>query len=571
LRNIAHLPGEIWLNLPLLLDVLADRHEARPALRSAEATLSYRELARRKNRFARWGRAQAIAKGDMVCLLMPNCADYLAIWLGLSQIGAVVALMNTNLTGELLRRAIAGTRPTHIITDRTLLPGLEAIGGELPRGASLWVAGAAPGCLRGLDITPYADTPLGGAEYTPIHARDTALLIFTSGTTGMPKAARISHYRVLEWSYWFAGIMGIEPSDCLYDCLPLYHSTGGVAGMGGVLVQGGTVVLRPRFSIRSFWPDIVQNGCTMFLYIGELCRYLVTAAPHELEAQHRLRLCCGNGLQADVWRRFVQRFRVPEILEFYASTEGNVSLYNCEGQPGAIGRVPAFLAHRFPVALIRCDPESGTVHRNAEGFCIRCDPDEAGEAIGRIPAGSAASPGAFDGYTDGSATAAKILRHVFVKGDAWFRTGDLMRQDRAGFYYFVDRMGDSFRWKGENVSTSQIAEVLGAAPGVTGAVVYGVAVPGAEGRAGMAAVTTGPGFTLDGLYAYLEAALPHYARPRFLRLCAALETTGTFKPVKAVLVREGYDAALTRDPLYIEDQAIRSYRRLGDAPGVAGC
>ena len=250
------------------------------------------------------------------------------------------------------------------------------------------------------------------------------------------------------------------PSDRMYCCLPMYHSIGGVVAIGAALVAGASVFIRERFSASRFWDDVADRDCTLFQYIGELCRYLVAAPPHPREQAHRLRLACGNGLRRDVWEAFQSRFGIPQILEFYAATEGSFSLYNAEGKPGAIGRIPSYLAHRFPVALVKFDVDTGAPARGPDGFCVRCAPDEPGEAIGKIAAGV----GRFEGYTDAEASAKKVLRNVFAEGDAWYRTGDLMRRDRAGFFYFVDRVGDTFRWKGENVSTGEVEEVIAACP-----------------------------------------------------------------------------------------------------------
>jgi len=343
----------------------------------------------------------------------------------------------------------------------------------------------------------------------------------------------------------------------MYDCLPLYHSVGGVVATGATLVGGGAVVLRERFSASSFWQDVVAERCTVFQYIGELCRYLLASPPQAQESQHALRLACGNGLRGDVWREFERRFRIPQILEYYAATEGNFSLYNCEGRAGAIGRIPPFLAHRLPVALVKFDLEAQAPARDASGRCVRCAPQEPGEALGQILAENGATH--FEGYTDEAASASKILRDVFAPGDAWYRTGDLMRQDEQGFFYFVDRVGDTFRWKGENVSTTEIAEVIAACPGVADATVYGVSVPGTEGRAGMAALVAAKGFELAELRRALAARLPDYARPLFVRIVSALELTGTFKLRKQELALEGYDPARVRDALYIDDPARGAY------------
>ena len=223
---------------------------------------------------------------------------------------------------------------------------------------------------------------LADAERRTVTIADPALLIYTSGTTGLPKAAYVSHRRVLEWSFWFAGLMDFGPDDRMYDCLPLYHSVGGVVATGALLVRGGSVLIRDKFSAQRFWDDVADRGCTLVQYIGELCRYLVNAPQHPKERAHRLRLACGNGLQADIWEKFQQRFAIPRILEFYAATEGNFSLYNVEGKVGAIGRVPSFLAHRFPLRLVRFDAVAAAPVRDARGFCIRCATNEIGEAIG---------------------------------------------------------------------------------------------------------------------------------------------------------------------------------------------
>jgi fatty-acyl-CoA synthase len=319
------------------------------------------------------------------------------------------------------------------------------------------------------------------------------------------------------------------------------------------------VLIRQRFSTSRFWDDIVEWDCTLFQYIGELCRYLINGAPHPRETEHRIRLCCGNGLRPDVWDEFKRRFRIPQILEFYAATEGNVSLYNCEGKPGAIGRVPSFLAHRFPVALIKCDINTGEPVRSSEGFCISCPANETGETIGKILDDSSGRGSNFEGYTDKDASNRKIVRNVFVNGDAWFRTGDLMRKDQRGYFYFVDRLGDTFRWKGENVSTTEVAETISTCPGVLEAVVYGVIVPGTEGRAGMAAVITSHDFDMAAFRQHVAVRLPEYAHPLFLRIREEIEMTSTFKPKKLDLAREGYDPAVTADAIYFNDRASQSF------------
>jgi len=357
----------------------------------------------------------------------------------------------------------------------------------------------------------------------------------------------------MQWSHWFAGMMDVRAEDRMYNCLPMYHSVGGVLATGAVLVGGGAVVIREKFSAREFWNDVVRWDCTLFQYIGELCRYLLHAAPHPLENEHRIRLCCGNGLRGDVWAAFKSRFHVPRILEFYAATEGNLSLFNVEGEPGAIGRIPFFLAHRFPAALVRFDVAAGDPVRNAQGFCVRSAPNEVGEALGRILEDRSSIGSRFEGYTSAEASEEKILRNVFAPGDAWFRSGDLMRQDEKGYFYFVDRIGDTFRWKGENVSTCEVSAAIAEFPGVKQAIVYGVAVPGADGRAGMATLVADGRIDLAAFRRHLIERLPEYARPLFLRMRSDVDVTGTFKHTKVHFIRQGYDPLTMAEVVYFND------------------
>jgi fatty-acyl-CoA synthase len=565
LERTAAIERNRFLTLPVLIGQLAERFGDAPALLSTDAVLSYRGLAAACHRYARWGLARGLGRGDTVCLVMANCPDYMAIWLGLSGIGATVALINTNLRGELLAHSVNLVAPRYVIAGASLGDVVRAVRALLAPGVECWVDGPGGGDLPRLDEA-LAGLPAEALRKMEVHApslEDRALFIYTSGTTGLPKAANVSHFRLMQWSHWFAGLIDVQTEDRMYDCLPMYHSVGGVVATGATLVGGGAVVLRQSFSASGFWKDVVAERCTLFQYIGELCRYLLAGPPQAEESRHALRVACGNGLRADVWRDFQQRFRIPQILEYYAATEGNFSLYNCEGRPGAIGRIPPFLAHRVPVALVKLDPEAALPARDAGGRCIRCSPHETGEALGEIVSANGASR--FEGYTDAVASASKILRDVFTPGDAWYRTGDLMRQDEQGFFYFVDRVGDTFRWKGENVSTTEVAGVIATCPGVTDVAVYGVSVPGTEGRAGMAALVVGEDFDLPALRCALLERLPDYARPLFIRIVTAIELTGTFKLRKQQFALEGFDPARVRDALYIDDAASNAYLPLDAA------
>jgi fatty-acyl-CoA synthase len=564
LERTAPISSHPTATLPALIDDLAYIFGAAPAFLDDNGSLSYRSLAQRCNRYARWALSQSIATGDVVCLLMLNCPDYMAIWLGVTRVGGIVALVNTNLVGEQLAHSVKIAAPKHIIVGAELVDALATVLPQIAPGVLCWTQGRNRYGFSRIDeaIQCVAGGTLHPREFQPPSITDRALYIYTSGTTGLPKAARVSHMRLMQWTHWFAGMMDTRSSDRMYNCLPMYHSIGGVVATGAMLVSGGSVVVRRRFSASHFWDEVVEWNCTLLQYIGELCRYLVNSPPHPREADHRIRVCCGNGLRPDIWQMFQRRFHIPQILEFYAATEANFSLYNCEGEPGAIGRIPSFLAHRFPVALIKIDPDAGEAIRDDEGFCIRCCTNEIGEAIGKIVDDGVHPGSRFEGYTDEAAADKKILRNVFATDDAWYRTGDLMRKDERGYFYFVDRVGDTFRWKGENVSTTEVAETVAACAGVVEAIVYGVPIPGTEGRAGMAAVVVTRDFDLIAFRQHLVQRLPEYARPLFLRVRDAIERTGTFKPRKQELVREAYNPELTSDPVYFDDRAGEVFVKL---------
>ncbi|HWG07022.1 MAG TPA: long-chain-acyl-CoA synthetase [Beijerinckiaceae bacterium] len=552
LERTSHLQNNPERTLPILIDELGQRYGDVVALVSDRECLSYKGLAARANRYARWGLNLDLQPGDVVGLMMPNRPEYLAIWLGITRIGGIVALLNTHLTGASLRHSVTVAQPKHVIVAAEFLNIFSNAMRDVPSKPLVWAHGETvervPRIDHEIESLPTIPLVLDGRRHVTLS--DPALYIYTSGTTGLPKAAHVSHQRLMSWSHWFAGMMDVVPGDRMYNCLPMYHSIGGVVAPASLLVAGGSVVVGEGFSASRFWADIARWDCTIFQYIGELCRYLVAAPETEAEQHHRLRLACGNGLRADVWAAFQNRFRIPRILEFYAGTEHNFSLFNVEGKPGSIGRVPSFLRHRFPVALIKLDPQTDEPIRNAEGHCVRCSAGEPGEAIGKYADDGSSR---FEGYTNPFETERKLIRNVFSEGDLWVRSGDLMCIDDKGYFYFVDRLGDTFRWKGENVATTEVSDAISKCPGVLDVCVYGVSVAGAEGRAGMAAIVTDSSFTLDGLHRQLVERLPDYAIPRFLRMADTLAATETFKKKKQDLMREGYDPSLTGDALYARD------------------
>lgn len=540
--------------LPLVIEEMAVRMGDVPALLSDAEHFTYKALMGRANQYARWALDQELAKGDVVCLLMANRPEYFAAWLGITSAGVAVSLLNTNLTGFPLAHSIRIVAPRGIITSSEFINTLAEILPQLEEAPAVWAHGADSTGFSRIDaeLANYTGDPLDTSERRSTTIDDLALYIYTSGTTGLPKAARVSHARVMQWSHWFTGMMDVQPIDRIYNCLPMYHSVGGVQAIGAMLVGGGSVVVREKFSASQFWDDIARWDCTLFQYIGELCRYLLHTGASANETQHRIRMACGNGLATDIWNDFKDRFRIPQILEFYAATEGNVSLFNVQGKRGAIGHIPAYLTHRFSPLLVMTDIESGEPLRDEQGLCIPSPVGQTGEALGKM-AGDSSNPGSrFEGYTSSEASEKKLLRNVITAGDAWFRTGDLMRKDEKGYYYFVDRMGDTFRRKGENVAASEVEEILSGFPGVQHANVYGVAVAGVEGRVGMAALAVDCALELAALRSYMIDRLPAYARPVFLRLRNEMNLTGTFKYSKTELIREGFDPNACKEVVYFD-------------------
>ncbi|MEE4278107.1 MAG: long-chain-acyl-CoA synthetase [Halieaceae bacterium] len=547
--------------VPDEIEELVDRHGASVAWIFEGQSWSYTDMEAFANRIANWAIQIGLEPGDAVALFMENRPEYVAIWYGLSKIGVVTGLINSNLAEESLAHCI------NIIEARLVIGGseqdeaLRSARGLIDGDPAVFTLGGSEGDDLEKALAGAADTRPDRSRREALLARDLCLYVYTSGTTGLPKAAKLAHARTRAMMRSFVAPCGITANDRIYITLPLYHGTGGICGVGQALMAGACIVLRRRFSASHFWDDVAEHDVTSIVYIGELCRYLVNSPPHPRERDHLVRTGFGNGLRPDIWQAFMDRFDVPHLVEFYGSTEGNVSLMNIDGKVGAVGRIPSYLEKNAfaNIAFVRFDVVEEHPLRDEHGFCMRTKPDEVGEAIGRVGKEVRTR---FDGYNDKAASEKKLLRDVFRKGDLWFRTGDLMKKDRDGYIYFVDRIGDTFRWKGENVSTGEVAECLARIPGITTANVYGVGLPGADGRAGMAAITTEGEVDFGGLYSELAKQLPAYAIPLFLRVQPQAATTGTFKYRKIELVKEGFDPALTKDPLWFLDAKKRCYARL---------
>jgi len=530
-----------------LLEERARKHADRPGILFEDQRYTWSEANGEVNRAARAFQEMGISKGDVVVLLMDNRPEFLFAITALNRLRAAGALVNTSITGTALAHAIRIVSPVAILAGQehrdkldSVLPQLEA-----PSKDKVWIQGESgtteAGDFRSFDelLDGKSDAPLPNLS-TP-RVDDRLGYIYTSGTTGLPKAAIIPNKRFMApGAFMGRSVLELEPDDVVYIATPLYHSVGMFLGWSGALTTGAALALRRKFSASNFWEDIHRFNVSAFLYIGELCRYLLNQPQHPRERDHRLRIAMGNGLRPDIWEEFQQRFRIPLIREFYGATEGINMTVNFTGRAGMVGR----LLNR--AVLLRCDLETGEPHRDTDGHCARVKEGETGLFAAPI---SAAIP--FDGYADEAATKKKVLENVLKDGDRYFNSGDLLTLHDDGWLSFADRVGDTFRWKGENVSTNEVAEILNGARGVLETNVYGVEVPGADGRAGMASVNCGPEFSIDAFAKFAIAHLPGYQRPIFVRLQTDMRTTVTLKHQKVDYRREGYDPNKVTDPLYL--------------------
>lgn len=544
-----------------IIDLFSQTVKARPektAILFEEQRWTFKELDEYTNRVGNFFLSRGLVRGDCVAVFMENRPEYCGVWLGLVKIGVVPALINYNLRRAPLLHCIRASACKALIIGKELNAVVAEVQDELSSDLQLYSSGETDDSSVNISGSFDLDGSLITAPPSPpmlldrLGFNDKLLYIYTSGTTGMPKAAIIKHSRFMYFSTGMFSMTGVRVSDRIYDPLPLYHSAGGMVGVGIVLIHGASVVIRRRFSASAYWTDVVHYNCTVSQYIGETCRYLLNQPEKPVDKMHQVRMMFGNGLRPQIWRDFQKRFNVPQICEFYGSTEGNANVINMEGRTGAVGFVPPLFPGVYPCLLIRVNETTGDPLRDDRGLCVPCQPGEPGEFVGMMVRGNSTRD--FHGYADKSSTEKKIVTDVKKKGDKAFRSGDILVQDEDGYLYFMDRTGDTFRWKGENVSTTEVEGVIQRALDSSLAAVYGVSVPGAEGRAGMAALAVPQGhLDLHVLAEALEQQLPSYARPLFLRCVKQLDMTGTYKFKKVDLQKEGFDLDKVSDAMYFLD------------------
>ena len=547
------------LTVPDMIEESIDKFPNNIAIEFEDKSYTYSDLDKESNQVANWAIKKGYKTGDVVALLMENKPEFIFIWLGLSKLGITIACLNNNIKSKSLAHCIQTSKSKSLILSSDLIDNYSSAEDLIDNQLSVYVSGDKVQGFENIDDDNEKNTNRPNSSIRKTLTNSESLFyIYTSGTTGLPKASNFSHQKFAVGSGLQMFSLNMKSTDKTYLVLPLYHATGGVVGLGSTLFTGGTVVLRKKFSVEKFWEDCAKYNVTVITYIGELFRYLISAPKNEFEKQHNIRGMYGNGLRPDVWKVVQDRFGINNIIEFYGASEGNVSLTNVDSRFGSIGRIPPYAKNALPTKIVKFDVVNEKVVRNEDGFCIECEDDEAGEVIGLIPNEDKFS-GKFEGYTDKEATEKKILKDVFEKGDQWFSSGDLLKRDKDGYYFFVDRIGDTFRWKSENVATSEVSEAISTFAGVKEANVYGVLVPGEDGRAGMASIVPSEEFSINGLYEHLSQHLPKYSIPVFIRISKEIEVTGTFKYKKTDLVKDGFDPSVVKDQMYYASTSENDY------------
>ncbi|MFE6860034.1 long-chain-acyl-CoA synthetase [Nocardia sp. NPDC057668] len=509
-------------SIGLFFQRAAAKHPGRPFLRFEGREYLWGEANAEVNRYAAVLTARGVRRGDVVGVLMTNRPETLFTALAVVKLGATAGLLNHNQRDHVLQHSFELLDSVLDVVGEECAEALDSL--AAPRPGVLWSGELEAAARAADDRDP--------AVCEKITAGERAYLIFTSGTTGLPKASVMTHLR---WTKGMAGLGGfgvrLRGDDTLYCCLPLYHNNALTVALSAVVAGGSTFALGRKFSASRFWDEVIATRSTAVIYIGELCRYLLNQPARRTDRAHRVRLAVGNGLRPEIWDEFRKRFGIKRIVEFYGASEGNVAFINAFGIDKTAGFTP------LPFAIVEYDEATGKALRGKDGKLRRVRAGGVGLLLAKV---TDRSP--FDGYTDDAATESKLVRDGFARGDCWFDTGDLVRDQRWGHIAFVDRLGDTFRWKGENVATTQVEGGFTGIEAITQAVVYGVDIPGADGKAGMAAVTLADGATLDGraAAAALYDRLPAYAVPLFLRVVPELEQTSTFKSRKVELRKQGY-------------------------------
>ena len=510
----------------------AARYGDRVFIRFGEQKLSYREANATANRYAAVLAARGVGRGDVVGIMLRNSPNTVLMMLAAVKCGAIAGMLNYHQRGEVLAHSLGLLDAKALVVEADLIDDVDDCGG----------ATVAPTTIEDMERLAATAPTANPQSATAVLAKDTAFYIFTSGTTGHPKASVMTHKRWLSALAIFGGLgLRLKGTDTLYSCLPLYHNNALTVAIGSVINSGGTLALGKSFSASRFWDEVIASDATAFIYIGEVCRYLLNQPAKPTDRAHKVRLIAGNGLRPEIWDEFTSRFGIGRVCEFYAASEGNTAFINVFNVPRSTGWAA------LPLAYVEYDPDTGEPLRGEDGRVQRVPAGEPGLLLSPV---NKLQP--FDGYTDPKASEKKLVRNAFRDGDCWFNTGDVMSPQGMGHAAFVDRLGDTFRWKGENVATTQVERALAADKSIEECTVFGVEIPRTGGRAGMAAIKLRDGAKVDGkaLAHTVYDQLPAYALPLFLRVVESMEHTTTFKSRKVDLREQAYGPGI-EDPLYV--------------------
>lgn len=552
--------------LGLAFERAVKRNPHGDALLFEDQRYSYQELNGWANQIAHYYLSIGLNKGDVVTVMIENRAELIATIIALAKIGATSALINTSQTGKVLTHSINLVKPVALIVGEECREAVQEIQQNLnlAQDRFYWFAdqvtqqnkGTAPQGFQNLAELIDQFPTFNVSTTHKVQGKDGLFYIYTSGTTGLPKAVIFSNSRWTLAYGTYGHILNLKEDDVMYCTLPLYHATGMVVCWCGVIAGGAALAIRRKYSTSHFWSDVQKFNASAIGYVGELCRYLMDAPPSVQDHSHRVTKMIGNGMRPNIWNKFKKRFGIEEILELYASSEGNVGFSNIFNFDNTVGFSPT------PYAIIQYDKEKNEAVRDAKGFCKKVNKGDVGLLVGKI---TKRSP--FDGYTDPEKNKSVIMNDVLKKGDAYFITGDLVRDIGFRHAQFVDRLGDTFRWKGENVSTTEVENIVSEYPKIAEAIVYGVEIPETNGKAGMAAITLLDDEKLTeqdltDMLLYFKKDLPTYAIPVFLRIQKTIETTGTFKYQKNKLKDQGYDLNKTSDRLFVLLPSATAYTEI---------
>jgi fatty-acyl-CoA synthase len=511
----------------------AARYGDRVFIRFGDQQLTYRDANAAATRYAAVLAARGVGSGDVVAIMLRNSPNTVLAMLAAVKCGAVAGMLNYHQRGEVLAHSLGLLDAKVLVAETDLVSAVAECGGTGTTETLI---------VEDLERFALSAPATNPASASAVQARDTAFYIFTSGTTGFPKASVMTHRRWLAALAAFGGLgLRLKGSDTLYCCLPLYHNNALTVALASVMNSASTLALGKSFSASRFWDEVIASKATAFIYIGEICRYLLNQPPKPTDRAHKVRLIAGNGLRPEIWDEFTKRFGIARVCEFYASSEGNAAFINIFNVPRTTGISPT------PLAYVEYDPDTGAPLRDENGRVRRVPAGEPGLLISPV---NGLQP--FDGYTDQASTEKKLVRNAFREGDCWFNSGDVMSPQGMGHAAFVDRLGDTFRWKGENVATTQVEAALASDGSVEECTVFGVEIPRTGGRAGMAAVKLREGAEFDGksLARAVYDELPAYALPLFVRVVKSLEHTTTFKSRKVELREQAYGPDV-KDPLYV--------------------